>query len=209
MPVQLSDTKKRLHLARVINYASRLLKTARASLTDCERTHENVLRHSRFAQDTAAEFQYFRFNVKDGIGHVSLDEWKEERDTRLPGQMYTTLDMLRDHTQKELERPEVKVNLHNLALQLVRQRRERAKEDPEIGRWERFACCTWYECTDETCRAGEDRYSFNLRGQMREHIEEHHPSPEYRNMTAEEVSAHLKVRLDLCRQLPEFPAGPY
>ena len=202
MPEKFSDTEKKFGLTKLFLVASQMLKTSLAKLTDCEKTHELMLFYARRARGTSGEFEYFRFNVEKGLGKMPLDEWKEKKDRTAPGKKITTFDVLRQQTEAELSKISVQNDLHNLAKLLVRRRRERAKDELDLGHWERFACCTTYKCSDERCRVGGEDLSFALRGQMREHLHMEHP-------LLGEAPVDLKIRLDRCRHSPEFSAGPY
>jgi hypothetical protein len=193
-----------LHFGPAIDRAHGLFKTATAALTDCEKTHEEVLSRSLALEGSDAHFEYFRFNVEEGLGKVKLNEWKSRRDNG-EGGTCTTIEYLTKYTQVELGKPEVQAKLRALANQLVRQRRIRARL--HLTHWERFACCTSYRCLDDGClnEAEGNGPSFATRDKMRQHLITVHPPQSQQQWTPES----LKTRLDECRHMPEFPAGPY
>jgi hypothetical protein len=192
-----------LHLGPAIGRAHGLFKTATAALTDCEKTHEEIL--SRLAPEGSdAHFEYFRFSVENGLGNMQPNEWKLQRDDGDGGKC-TTLEYIMKYTERELQEHGVQEKLRALANQLVKQRRDRARYYP--SHWERFACCTSYRCFDERClnEIEGNGPSFSTRDEMRQHLATvHHPQSQ-QQWTAE----LLQKRLDECRNMPEFPAGPY
>jgi len=193
-----------LHLGPAIDHAHGLFKTATAALTDCEKTHDEILSRSRQLEGSNSHFEYFRFNVEEGLGKMKLNEWKSRRDDGEGGEC-TTIEYLRKYTDIELGKPEVQAKLRSLANQLVRQRRIRARLHP--AHWERFACCTSYRCHDDRClnEIEGSGPSFATRSKMRQHLVTMHPPQSQQQWTGES----LETRLDNSRHLPEFPAGPY
>jgi hypothetical protein len=187
----------RLHLGQAIAGMNRALKTAKASLTECEETHAEVQARQNILLNGPAPFDYFRFNVENGLGKVKLNEWKLRRDDGAGGKC-TTLEYIKRCTEKELAKRQVDEELRSLARLLVDRRRQRAKDDPDM--WERFACCSFYRCTDDTCQTeAGDRLSFPLKRTMREHLQTvHNCAPDA-----------MEAKLDDCRQMPEVPAGPF
>jgi hypothetical protein len=106
----------------------------------------------------------------------------------------TTLETLRKCAKQELAKQDVKNELKNLATEPVKQRRERIRRHPSD--WERFACCTRYGCDVEWLEGGRNQHSFPTRHEMAIHLRTEHPE-------------ELDERLDRCRCLLEFLAGPW
>lgn len=187
----------RLHIGQAITGINRLLKTARAALTDCENTHAHVRDRQMDLQNGPTAFGYFRLNVERGLGKVELNEWKTKRDDGL-GEKCTTLAYITRCTETELNKPEMQNRLTVLATILVKRRRQRAIDDPDM--WERFACCSTYRCNEAGCTTQTgDHTSFPLRREMRAHLQSVHScSPET-----------IEARLAACRQTPQIPAGPF
>jgi hypothetical protein len=206
-PVKKSIFRRRgnqLYLGPAIDHAHGLLKTATAALTDCEKTHEEVLDRLLALEGSDAHFEYFRLNVEEGLGKMKFNEWKSQRDDGKGGKC-TTIEYLTECTRIELAKPEVQANLRALANQLVRQRRFRARV--HRAHWERFACCTTYRCHDDGClnELEANGPSFATRDRMKQHLVTVHPPPSQQQWTTES----LNTRLDECRHVPEFPDGPY
>jgi hypothetical protein len=173
------------------------LKTLKAALTECEKTHDAVGRLQDFVSNNpVTEFHYFRLNVEDDLGKVKLNEWKTTRDNGVGGRC-TTLDYIRMCTERELKKPTVKKDLHDLAKLLVKLRRSRIQQDRD--RWDRFVCCELFKCPEDQCRVEGEILSFHLRREMREHLQDtHHVTPE-----------RMQFELERHRHAPEFPAGPF
>jgi len=180
------NAKRNLRLVTAFNLANELLRTAKATLTDCEKAHKRVEKNAHHYK----AYNYFRFNIEEGLGKMKIDECKP-----------TTQETLKECTRNELAKDEVRNKLRKLAGELVNQRRERIRKYP--GQWERFACCTSYECESEGCiNERQERISLATRNEMMAHLLAEH-SAEVENSVA------LKARLDRCRRLPVFPAGPW
>ena len=146
------------------------------------------------------EFEYFRFNIEEDLFDIPIDACKKFRDNGRGGKC-STFSYINLCTQKELEKPQVQEQLQKLAKQLVERRRQRIKDD--YDRWERFACCTTYTCTSDDCRVGGEALKFNLRREMKDHLQAvHEPDNSVQ-------SPDLEAKLDLCRKLPDYPGGPF
>jgi hypothetical protein len=181
------STRKKLKLVKAINKLNDLFKTAKAGLTDCETTHEIV---EGIARRSEGAFQYYRFNIEEGLGKIKIDECKP-----------TTLATLEECAKAELKKPEIQRNLRALAHDLVNQRRERIRRYP--SQWERYVCCTSYVCDAEMCRndIGGPITVF-YRDEMSAHLQDRHPS----TATSPEMT---RTKLDSLRRQPEFPVGPW
>jgi hypothetical protein len=188
-----------LRLLRRLREINRLPKTAEPALPDCEWTHRNVQEMATNLADGPKSFQYFRFNVEGDLGNVRYDECKRNRDDGMGGKC-STFEYISRCTDIELAKPQVQEQLRELATQLVKQRRQRIRDDPDRG--ERFAYCTVYICSDDECRI-DGKAIFNLRREMRAHLQKIHELPEG------EQGQELETRFDECRKLPEYPGGPF
>lgn len=185
-------------MLRRLREINRLPKTAKPALPDCEWTHRNVQEMATNLADGPKSFQYFRFNVEGDLGNVPFDEFKWDRDDVVG--KFSTLGYIKRCTDIELAKPQVQEQLRALATQLVKQRRQRIRDD--LDRWERFACGTVYICSDDECRI-DGKAIFNLRREMRAHLQIIHELPEG------EQGQELETKLDECRKLPEYPSGPF
>lgn len=200
-PSSLFNKKKKayiLHPRSAMKDIYSALGTLKAHLTECEVTHSDVEWCASRAQKGLAAFRYFRFNVDDHLGKVKLNEWKERRDDGQGGQC-STLEYIEWCTEQELEKEPVKEELRRLARILVDRRRRRAQNDRD--RWERFACCTLYECHEDACREegeGGPRTYYHRR-EMKAHLQQTHNCP----------PQAINLQLDKSRREPDFPAGPF
>ena len=190
----------KLNVAAAWAEVNRVFKTLKAHLTECEEKHRQVETIAHRAKNGPGEFEYFRFNVEQDLGKVDMNEWKDRREDKraeVPGGKCSTLDYIKRCTVRELEKKEVKDELKRLAELLVKRRRDRARDDRD--RWERYACCTRYRCSDTTCRVNGEILCFPIRREMQHHLESvHRIQPDA-----------LQGRLDRCRELPDFPTGPF
>jgi hypothetical protein len=200
-PEQLSllrsdEPANRLDPIAAFSDAVHSVRTLKAALTECEKTHSDVQEIADDKRNEEGAFEYFRFNVEEDLGKIKMNEWKDRRDDGNGG-IGTTIDYIRTCTVKELKKPLVQQRLTELATLLVARRRERAREDKD--RWERFACCTRYKCSSDECRIGGDILYFPLRREMREHLERVH------RFAPDLIGAELERR----RERSRFPAGPF
>lgn len=190
----------KLNVAAAWAEVNRVFKTLKAHLTECEEKHEQVEAQARRAKDGPGSFEYFRFNVEQDLGKVDMNEWKDRREDKRaggPGGKCSTLEYIRRCTVTELEIPLVQQQFLELATMLVKRRRERVRDDRD--RWERYACCTRYRCFDAECRVDGEILAVPMRREMQEHLERvHRVQPD-----------SLQSRLDRCRELPDFPTGPF
>jgi hypothetical protein len=156
-----SDGRRVPKLKRSTELINEVLKTTTAGLVHSEREHKVVDKMQRREKNMT----YFRINVEDDLGEVEVDQWKGFR----RGVEFSTLGYIWMCTKKELSKQEVKNQLSALAWLLVNRRRARIRDDPD--RWERFACCTTYTCSEEECRteSGEP-LTFALRREMKDHL---------------------------------------
>lgn len=193
-------TNEKLNLLNALDRVNGFRIALRSALTDCEVTHQNVRELARRFDGSPNSFHYHRFNVEEGLGSVPLDECKTARDDGDGGKC-STFDYIAKRTRYELAKPLVRERLRKLASHLVEQRRRRISNDSD--RWERFACCTVYACSEDECSIDGEFIRFNLRREMREHLQKTHGLPE--GVGGPEV----EWKLDQCRRLPDYPGGPF
>ena len=145
--------------------------------TDSEKTHETV------SDMTEGNAEYFRLNVRKGIGKMKLDAWKGKRGAE-------TLNLLRAKTDDYLATPEAQQKIADSAKHLVRIRRLRSGAE-DLDPWERFCHGVEYACCFENCSEGR-RYQ---RQDLRRHLQEMHQC----------ITDHeLLVRLDSGKQFPLY-----
>lgn len=126
---------------------------------ETERTHQCLLNVTRDHTD------YFRLNVKHGLGTIAFDEWKGKKGDE-------TLQLIRTKTEEYLQSPDVKKDIAEIARQLVEIRRQRSTWKPDLDRWERFCNGVEYACPVSTCKDNAKRYK--ARQSLRNHLTEIH-----------------------------------
>lgn len=111
--------------------------------------HENMAIRS----DSAAGFEYFRFDGGEPLGDVALDEWKSHSSfakfrgkNAMPGCI--TIEKMNKATAGYLQEPSVQEDLLKVAELLVRRRPLRTRD---LSAWDRCASASWYECTLKGC----------------------------------------------------------
>jgi hypothetical protein len=182
--------EKRFHrITRGFNVLHEIFRSAKAGLTDCEKVHLRVEKMAEQFSGQIGGFEYFRFNVEEGLGKMKIDENKP-----------TTLATIMQCTRDELSKPEVQQNIRALAEDLVEHRRYRMSTFP--SQWERFTCCTTYVCTDGCVNEKGHAVKLDTRDEMSDHLQKEHLNPH-------ESEQELKARLDHRRQQPQFPVGPW
>ncbi len=117
---------------------------------------------------------YYRLNVKEGLGKMKLDEWKGKGGA-------DTIRLIKTKTEEYLNLPEVKKLLTDSAAALVLVRRAR-NTPPNQDRWERYCHGAQYECCIEACP--REREVFRKRQDLQDHLEKYHQS-EYDPRTLE------------------------
>ena len=125
--------------------------------TDCERTHETVA----FTREGRP---YFRFNVKRGLGTLSLDSWSGENGRQ-------TRERMCNATNQYLQDPEVQKLILSCAEMLVKKRRARASWH-EKHLWEEFCHGVAYRCQVVNCCSG--RPTFLSGPSFKDHLTSHH-----------------------------------
>jgi len=106
-----------------------LLRYMRQVITESENSHIGMLTATRNGPP------YYRFNVEDGLQHVKMDQCVI-RHKRGHNVEYTTLNNIRDHTNRYCTTPEVAARLDSCAQTLVDYRSRRMAHDQP--RWQRF-----------------------------------------------------------------------
>ncbi|KAI9740410.1 MAG: hypothetical protein M1834_004990 [Cirrosporium novae-zelandiae] len=108
---------------------------------------------------------YYRFNVQQGMGCVSLDQWNERRNGSP-----STLEYIETQTIIELNNTDVRAMLDECAEALVSLRRARIHVDS--SRWERYTRCGMFYCDIPGCSKWEKEYT--SRTSFRRHVSHHH-----------------------------------
>ena len=101
-----------------------------------------------------------------------------------------TLDTIREHTEAYLQREDVQNSISELALILVKGRRERARSN--LQRWEKACFGAWYQCKLSGCPRGEKEYA--MRDKMAQHLLDKH-----KNDYSKEDLVKLNTALDDCK----------
>ncbi|KAI4214394.1 MAG: hypothetical protein LQ351_003147 [Letrouitia transgressa] len=107
-------------------------------------------------------FAYYRWDVRDGLEEVRLDEWKPK------GNGEITLRRIEHATSEYLKNESVQKQIRSCALDLVRARSLRAK----TMRWESFATGTRYRCPIRDCKNQHQR--FQNRNELMDHLQTEH-----------------------------------
>ena len=105
------------------------------------------------------DFEYHRFDVKEGLQGVRRDEWKPKFD----GQ--TTFGKIERATEIYLKQEDVRALIQRYAVHLVEKRTQRA----QTMRWERFATGTRYRCP-LTNDCPTPKAKFNTRNDLMDHL---------------------------------------
>lgn len=122
--------------------------------------------HTIMRRITHGVADYYRLNVREGLGKMKLDEWKGERG-------HKTLDLIRTKTDAYLGSQAVRTRISAVARQLVEIRRARSGQLDQ-DKWEIFCHGVEYACPVNACHQGRDR--FKERRDLRRHIETGHPN---------------------------------
>ena len=96
------------------------------------------------------------------LADLEIPKWLRKRNK--------TLKNIRRHTEKYLEREDIKEKIQECAMTLVEIRRRRIACDEQ--RWRRACYGTWYQCRIPDCPRGEIEY--HDRRTMYQHIEKKH-----------------------------------
>lgn len=120
--------------------------------------------HDRVTVESKVQgFEYFRFDVKEGLQAVRMAEWRPK-----PGGE-TTLEKIERATKRYLRQEGVGALIQQCAAYLVEKRTQRA----QTMRWERFATGTRYRCplTDD---CPTPKAKFNTRNDLLDHLRTKH-----------------------------------
>ena len=121
-----------------------------------ELTHKQLLTEN---------LDYHRFNVEDGLGDITLNEWKPRKTGA------TTITYIAHATDEYLRREDVRKALHECAVSLVHCRRQRAR----TLRWEAFALGYVYRCPEKDCP--DQKRIFQRRDKLMDHLHLKHGVP--------------------------------
>lgn len=108
-------------------------------------------------------FDYYRFDVKEGLQEVHMNEWKPKPSGSI------TLKRIQEATSKYLEHKKVSYRIQECAKRLVEKRAQRA----QTMRWERFATGTRYKCPLDYCPMSKT-HRFNTRNDLMDHLRMQH-----------------------------------
>lgn len=137
---------------------------------------------------TQGRANYYRLDVKHGLGKIELDEWKGK-----DGQK--TMDVIRAKSAEYLE--SVRQQVNDMERDLVETRRARSSL-PYRDRWERFCNGVEYECRVPACSRSRDR--FQERQQLHIHINVEHPG--------EHDPSQIKDLIDSGKRFPLYEVAP-
>ena len=108
-------------------------------------------------------FHYYRFDVKEGLQEVRMNEWKPKPSGSI------TLKRIQEATSRYLEDRKVSYLIRECAEKLVQKRAQRA----QTMRWERFATGTRYKCPLDDCPISK-AHRFNTRNDLMDHLRMQH-----------------------------------
>ena len=109
------------------------------------------------------DFAYFRFDVKEGLQAVRMNEWR----SKPRGE--TTFEKIETATKKYLKQEGVDSLIQRCAEYLVHKRKQRA----QTMRWERFATGAQYRCPlADDCPT--PKANFNTRNDLMDHLRTKH-----------------------------------
>lgn len=108
-------------------------------------------------------FDYYRFDVNEGLQEVRMNEWKPKPSGSV------TLNRIQEATSRYLEHKEVSYLIRECAKRLVEKRAQRA----QTMRWERFATGTRYKCPLDDCPISKT-HRFNTRNDLMDHLRMQH-----------------------------------
>lgn len=114
-------------------------------------------------ESTQQLFHYYRFDVKDGLQKVRLNEWKPKQSGSI------TLKRIHEATSRYLKQPKVSDLIRECAKKLVELRTQRA----QTMRWERFATGIRYKCPLDDCPISRT-HRFNTRNDLMDHLRMQH-----------------------------------
>ena len=125
------------------------------------------LLHNKVGQESKIQdFEYHRFDVKEGLQRVRMDEWRPKSGGGI------TVGKIETATENYLKQEDVRALIQRCALHLVEKRRQRA----QTMRWERFATGTRYRCP-LTNNCPTPKAKFNTRNDLMDHLRIKHDEP--------------------------------
>ncbi|CAD6580977.1 MAG: hypothetical protein ASARMPRED_000388 [Alectoria sarmentosa] len=120
--------------------------------------------HNRVKYESELQlFDYYRFDVKEGLQEVRMNEWKPKPSGSI------TLKRIQEATSNYLEHKDVSYLIQECAKRLVEKRAQRA----QTMRWERFATGTRYKCPLDDCSISKT-HRFNTRNDLMDHLRMQH-----------------------------------
>ena len=143
-----------------IRFGSGSLREDPAEISDV--VHNKVDQRSK-----VQDFEYHRFDVKEGLQRVRMDEWRP----KLGG--HITFGKIERATEIYLKQEDVRALIQRYAGHLVEKRTQRA----QTMRWERFATGTRYRCP-LTNDCPTPKAKFNTRNDLMDHLRiKHNEAP--------------------------------
>ena len=112
------------------------------------------------------DFEYHRFDVKEGLQRVRMDEWRPKSGGDI------TFGKIEVATEIYLKQEDVRALIQRYAVHLVEKRTQRA----QTMRWERFATGTRYRCP-LTNDCPTPKAKFNTRNDLMDHLRIKHNEP--------------------------------
>jgi len=149
----------------------RMMKEMKKEITNVLSAHKSMEDDSGIHNDDGSrKFHYFRFDGGKALGKVSMDDWSGRRRSQMKLRSRPTgeetLKTMSDAVELFLKQANVRNDLDELAKILVRRRRLRTRDRVA---WERYACASRYECSQEGCNAWLD-----TREELQIHVEKEH-----------------------------------
>ena len=123
----------------------------------------DVVHNKVTAESEVQGFEYFRFDVKEGLQAVRMDEWRPRSSGKI------TLDKIHMATERYLKQEDIRAWIQQCAAYLVDKRTQRA----QTMQWERFATGTLYRCPlPDDCPTPKAK--FNTRNDLMDHLRTKH-----------------------------------
>lgn len=143
------------HLEGKLSSLLRMVEEMKKEITNVLPAHKAMEDDSGIHdEDGNKRFHYFRFDGGKALGEVAMDEWSGRRRSQMRLRSRPTgeetLKTMDIAVKKFLKEEQVKKDLDELALILVRRRRLRTRDTLA---WERYACASRYECSQAGCHA--------------------------------------------------------
>lgn len=120
--------------------------------------------HDKVTSESEAQgFDYFRFDVKEGLQAVRMSEWRPKPSGEI------TLEKIERATKSYLKQEDIGALIQRCAAYLVDKRTQRA----QTMRWERFATGTQYRCP-LAADCPTPKAKFNTRNDLMDHLRTKH-----------------------------------